>query len=127
MAMDSKKKVPADVLQVALLDEIAERLLSIEKLTKATEPEGVVEPFEKMTITNQRFHLKLRKPLFSCSIINDGPDSVFVIVNVEKSLEEHRILDHETYNVNFGRALITGVLFWCQPGETAAIRMVGTR
>jgi len=120
-------KVSPEVYQAALLDEIAERLLKLENLMKAEVPEGAVEPIEKFRITETRTPLKLRKAWFSVSIINDGPDSVFVIVNTEKSFEEHEVLLHETYTIDMHRALITDILCWCNHGETAMVRIVGVR
>jgi len=62
------------------------------------------------------------------SVINDDDhNDVFCIVNTEKSFEEHRILPHETYNIALVTAVIKDLLFWCNHGETATVRIVGTR
>ena len=125
--MSEEKKVRSDVLTVALLDEIAERLCRLEELAKAEVPEGVVEPIEKYTIKEARTPFRPLKPWFSISIINDGLSDVFCIVNTEKSFEEHRILVHETYNIDMRRPKVTDVLMWCKHGETANVRVVGVR
>jgi c-di-GMP-related signal transduction protein len=123
-----KERVSPEVYQAALLDEIAERLLQIQKLYEEEKPEGVVEPIEKFRITEARTPIKLRKAWFSVSIINDDDaNSVFVIVNTEKSFEEHEVKEHETYNIDMHRAVITDLLCWCNHGETATIRIVGVR
>jgi hypothetical protein len=114
-------------MSVALLNEIAERLMNLEKLAKATQPAGAVEPIEKFRITDVRRHMPLQKPWFSVSIINDGDDDVLCIVNTEKSFEEHRIHMNETYNINMVTAVIKDLLFWCDHGESATVRIVGTR
>ena len=125
--MTEEKKVRSDVLTVALLDEIAERLCRLEELAKAEVPEGIVEPIEKYTITETRTPFRPLKPWFSISIINDGPSDVFCIVNTEKSFEEHRILVHETYNIDMRRPKVTDALMWCSHGETSNVRVVGVR
>jgi hypothetical protein len=115
-------------MSVALLDEIAQRLMNLEKLAKATQPIGAVEPIEKFVITDVRRHMPLVKPWFSVSIINDDDhNDVFCIVNTEKSFEEHRILHNETYNIAMITAVIKDLLFWCNHGESAVVRIVGTR
>jgi hypothetical protein len=115
-------------MQVALLSEIAERLMKLENLAKATQPAGAVEPIEKFLITDARRHMPLQKPWFSVSVINDDDhNDVFCIVNTEKSFEEHRILPHETYNIAMVTAVIKDLLFWCNHGESAIVRVVGTR
>ena len=121
------EKVRPEVMQVALLDEIAERLLRVEKLLKAEVPEGAVEPIEKFTISEVKTRIKPLKSWFSMSLINDGPSSIFVIVNTEKSFEEHEVLVHETYNIDMRRALIVDILCWCNHGETSVVRIVGVR
>jgi hypothetical protein len=114
-------------MEVALLDEIAERLRHVEQLMEAEVPEGAVEPIEKFTITDRRTPFEPLKPWFSISIINDGPSDVFCIVNTEKSFEEHRIAVGETYNIDMRRAKVTDALMWCNHGETASVRVVGVR
>ena len=121
------EKIRPEVVQVAILDEIAERLLKIQKLYEEEKPEGAVEPIEKFTITEVRTSIKPLKAWFSMSLINDGPSSVFVIVNTEKSFEEHEVIVNETYTIDMHRALITDLLCWCNHGETARIRIVGVR
>lgn len=132
---NGETKVPTDVAQVILLQRIltemqesSERLTSLENLAKATQPIGAVEPIEKFVITDVRRHMPLQKPWFSVSIINDDDhNDVFCIVNTEKSFEEHRILPHETYNIAMITAVVKDLLFWCNHGESAAVRIVGTR
>ena len=122
-----QKRISEGPMSVALLDEIAQRLMNLEKLAKATQPIGAVEPIEKFVITDVRRHMPLVKPWFSVSVINDGNDDVFCIVNTEKSFEEHRIHALETYNINMVTAVIKDLLFWCAHGEHATVRIVGTR
>jgi hypothetical protein len=121
-------RIESGPISVALLNEIAERLLALEKLAQAEHPVGAVEPIEKFRITDVRRQMRLVKPWFSVSVINDDDhNDVFCIVNTEKSFEEHRILPHETYNIAMITAVIKDLLFWCNHGESATVRIVGTR
>ena len=120
-------RVESGPISVGLLNEIAERLMNLEKILQAAQPIGAVEPIEKFQITDVKRHMPLLKPWFSVSIINDGDDDVFCIINTEKSFEEHRILPHETYNIAMITAVIKDLLFWCNHGESAIVRIVGTR
>ena len=121
-------RVESGPIGIALLNEIAERLMNLENLAKATQPIGAVEPIEKFRITDVRRHMPLQKPWFSVSVINDDDhNDVFCIVNTEKSFEEHRIHALETYNINMVTAVIKDLLFWCNHGESATVRIVGTR
>ena len=124
---EQKNRIESGPMTVALLNSIAERLLSLENLYREERAEGVVEAIEKFTITSQRRSIKRLKPWFSASLVNDGPDSVFVIVNTQKSFDEHEILDGESIQLDFHRARIDDVLLWCNHGETAHVRIVGTR
>jgi len=124
---DGENKVPTDVAQVILLQKLIEKTCALERLAQATQPIGAVEPIEKYRITDVRRHMPLQKPWFGVSVINDGDDDVLCIVNTEKSFEEHRILPHETYNINMITAVIKDLLFWCAHGEHATVRVVGTR
>jgi hypothetical protein len=124
---ETQEKIDVGPTSIALLDEIAGRLLSLEKLAKAEVPEGVVEPIEKFTITSQKTFITRPKPWFSLSLINDGDHSVFVIVNVDKSFDEHEVMSGETYNIDTKRGLIKDILIWCRDGETSTIRLVGVR
>ena len=120
-------RIESGPMGIALLNEIAERLMNLEKLAKATQPIGAVEPIEKFRITDVRRHMPLQKPWFSVSIVNDGDDDVFCIINTKESFEEHRILMGETYTINMVTPVIKDLLFWCNHGEHATVRIVGVR
>lgn len=122
-----KKQLDPAILNTAILSEIADSLYAIKKMEQEKQAVGAVEAIEKFTITSQRNHITRIKPWISATIINDGPDSVFAIVNTEKSFDEHEILDGETYTVDTHRPTIKDVLLWCNTGETAKVRIVGVR
>lgn len=122
-----EKAVRPEVMQLALLDEIAGRLLTLEKHFASTEAEGVVEPIEPITVTSTAKQIRPTKPWFSVEIVNDGPDSVLAIINTLKSFDAHDVKKDETYKVEMGKPIIKDVYMKCNPGETAIVRLVGTR
>jgi len=122
-----KKQLNPEILNTALLDEIAGRLFEILKIQKEEQSFGAVEAIEKFTITSQKNHITRINPWMSVTLINDGPDSVFAIVNTEKSFDEHEVMFGETATVDMHRPIIKDVLLWCRTGETAVVRIVGTR
>lgn len=125
---EQRKRVKPEVLQAAILDEIAERLYSLEQMQKEEKAEGVVEPIEPVAVTDEvRRVVAPFKPWFSVVIVNDGPDDVYAIVNSEKSFEWHQIPKGEPYKVDMKRAIIKDVLLKCESGENASVRVVGSR
>jgi len=133
--------IKADEATVLLLDKLlqeikrvseqsnktAERLLEVTKIMQEEQAFGAVEAIEKFTITSQKIHLPRINPWISVTLINDGPDSVFAIVNTEKSFDEHEVMDGETATIDMHRPIIKDLLLWCHTGETASVRIVGTR
>ena len=98
------------------------------KLEEQQTPLGVTEPMEPLTITSDRRHIEAHYgPWFSVLIDNDGPKDVWCIVNTEKSFDPHLVRVGRTYTVTMGRPLIKDVLLYCEAGETASVRVVGTR
>jgi hypothetical protein len=123
-----RKRLRPDVLQTALLDEIAERLYTLQRFQEEERAEGVVEPVEPISVTHEvRRVISPIKPWFDVNVINDGPDDVYVMVNSEKSFEWHRVPKNETYKVDMKRGIIKDVLLKCEPGKTASVRVVGAR
>lgn len=127
MPEESEKRVRGDLLQSALMDEVAERLYQLQTFFAQTLAEGVTEPVENITVTNDKRRILAKKPWFSAEVINDGPNNLWSIVNTEKSFDPHLVKTGETYRVNMGRGVIKDVLLWCEPGETAEVRFVGSR
>ena len=129
MLNEKQSKVEAGPMSVALLDEIAERLLSLEKLAKAEVPEGVVEPLHTITATTtqQVITPPMHKPWFSVSIINDGTHDCWVIVNSEKSSTSPSLVRvGEPCEIDFGAPLIDDLVVWTDAG-TASLRIRGVR
>jgi len=122
-----QKRVEGGPLQIALLDEIAERLLAIQKYLEESRPEGITEPIEPVLVTDEYRVVRALKPWFSVIIINDGPDDVFVIVNSDRSYDPHRVPVNEVYNIDMKRGIIRDVVLWCEKDKKASVRIVGVR
>jgi hypothetical protein len=113
---------------MAFLDEVAERLLAIQDLIREEHAEGIVESIEPLRVTETVRKVEaVYGNWFSVTIVNDGPDDVYAIVNSRKSSAWHRVAVNEPYKVDMGRGVIRDVLLRCEPGETASVRLVGAR
>ncbi len=128
--MSKERQSSHDALNTALLDEIAQRLLNIEVHNKELSPEGIVEPLAIITVTTANTIVEppnLGNLWFSVSIINDGPDPCWVVINSGKSsTTPHRINDDETYEVRFIKPVIQDLMLSTDSG-TASVRITGTR
>ncbi len=122
----------AEAMIIALLDETAERLMSLETHNKELTPEGIVEPLVETTVTTEPIVIRIPsaeagKNWFSVSIINDGPDYCWVVINTGKSSTmPHKVVNGETYEVSFIKALIYDLRLYTDSGS-AVIRITGTR
>ena len=129
---EQRKRLRSEVLQTALLDEIAERLLSLETHNKESTPEGMVDPLVDLTVTTTPVtvgppYREAGKYWFSVSVINDGPNYCWVVINTGKSsTRPHKIANDETYEVTFTKALIYDLRLYTDEG-TAVLRITGTR
>jgi hypothetical protein len=123
-----RRRLRPDVLQTALLDEIAERLYALQRFQEEERAEGVVEPIEPISVNEEpRRVVAPLKPWFSVNVVNDGPDDVYVMVNTEKSFDWHRVPQGESYRVDMKRGIIKDLLLKCEAGKTASVRLVGSR
>ncbi len=128
--MSKERPVSLDALNTALLDEIAQRLQNMEVHNKELSPEGIVEPLAIITVTTSQTIVQppnVGNLWFSVSIINDGPDPCWVVINSGKSsTTPHRINDDETYEVRFIKPVIQDLMLSTESG-TASVRITGTR
>lgn len=129
------KMIRADEATVCLLDKMLEtmRLLSEQtnqntQLIKQQIPEGIIDPKEvTATIVALSIVPPLDKHWFSISIVDDGPDSCYVVVNTEKSSTNPYLMQvHETFEVDLGVPKIVDALVWCGSGS-ANLRIRGVR
>jgi hypothetical protein len=129
---ERRRRLEPGVLQTALLDEVAERLLSLETLARAEVPVGAVEPIEPITVTSQVRKVEaVYGPWHSVTVVNvevaKGGHDVEVLVNSGKSLDWHRVAPGETYNIDMHRPLVKDILLRCRSGESSTVRLVGAR
>ena len=126
---EKKKLMRADEAQVLLLDKLVEEIKDLNRRVKEQTPEGIVEPLHIITATTTRRVITppMRKPWFSISIVDDGPDDCWVIVNSEKSSTSPSLVRvGEPCEIDFGSALIEDIVVWCETG-TASLRIRGVR
>jgi len=131
-----KKLIRSDEAQVLLLDKMLEEIRNVKaelgeqkKLIMTQIPEGIVDPLNIVNVTTNRRVVTppMRKNWFSVSVVSDGPDPCWVIVNSGKSLTSPYLLRMgETFEVDMGTAKIEDLVFYCDVG-TAAIRVRGVR
>lgn len=123
------KKVSPAMATVFLLDEIAGRLQKLEKQLPIR-PEGITEPLTpvRVTTTPRVIHPPLRSKLwFAVSIVNDGPDDCWIILNTEKSTPQPYLTRAgETYEADFGSPVIEDIRVYTTAG-TANLRVRGIR
>jgi hypothetical protein len=123
------ERIDPKVYGTILQQEQTDILYEIKKLLKESQPEGVVDTVEPVTVTDQEKQVtaKLGKKWFSVSIVNDGPDSVWVLVNTDKSYDWHEMKYKDTYKVDMNGPKIKNLLLKCDKGKTAIVRIVGVR
>jgi len=132
---EKPKMIRADEATVLLLDKMLQEIRHLSdqnnqttQLIKNQIPEGIIDPKE-VTATTAEISIipPLDKRWFSIAIINDGPDSCFVVVNTEKSSTNPSILlVHETFEIDLGVPKIVDALVWCASGS-AHLRVRGVR
>ena len=127
---EQRKRLRSEVLQTALLDEIAERLHAIELHNKELSPEGIVEPLPILTITTNPVVVQppqQGKHWFSLSAVNDGPQPCWIMVNTGKSsTRPYQIQVDEVYEVAFIKPLIYDMRLYTDTA-TAVMRIKGAR
>ena len=125
----------ADEATVRLLDKMLETMRQLsEQTNRNTElikqqiPEGIIDPKEVTATTEpQTIVPPLDKHWFSISIVSDGPDPCYVVVNTEKSNTNPSLLKvNETFEIDLGVPKIVDALVWCASGS-ANLRVRGVR
>lgn len=130
LSKERRKRLNPQVLNTALLDEIAERLLSLETHNREITPEGVVEPLQILTITTVPRVVQPPwegKYWFAVTVINDGPQNCWIVLNTGKSPSTpHQMQVDEVYEAQFNKALIYDLRLWTDTA-TASVRVRGAR
>lgn len=129
MDLSEKKLIRADEAQVLLLDRMLQEIRRVASDIAKQMPEGIVEPIHTITATTTRRVITppMHKPWFSVSVVNDGPDDCWVIVNSEKSSTSPSLVRNgEPCEIDFGAPVIEDLVVWCDSG-TASLRIRGVR
>ncbi|MBA7661349.1 hypothetical protein ES703_69364 [subsurface metagenome] len=123
------KRLPPELLQIIMLDDIQVALTKVNKHLEKAEFEGVLVPWT-LSATDEIQHIA---PIFtppdipwiSAYFINDGPDEVEIGINAP--YDRFVINPAETITVNRAHAdeRINIIYYICNPGETASVRVVG--
>ena len=115
------------MFMAALLDDILRELVETRKIAESEIEEGVIEPLTARTITTDRTIVKPPlKPWFGVSFTNDGPASIWLIVNSGKSNQPQELKEDETWGVKFKTAVIVDMVLYTDAG-TASVRIRGAR
>jgi hypothetical protein len=116
-----EKFVRPEVLQAALLDEIAERLHRLEQLQ--AKPKGNIYPI-KITVTETETINFLEDypytPMFAVTLFNDGPDEVYPGVNVHQ--KDTPLQPGENVTFEFTSPKIQKLILTVEARKTAKIR-----
>ncbi len=127
---EQRKRLDPAVLQTALLDEIAERLMAIENHNKEMSPEGIVEPLPILSVTINPQVVQPPnegKHWFTVTIVNDGPQPCWVVVNTGKSsTRPYQLQLDEIYEATFQKAVIYDIRLYTETG-VASVRIKGAR
>lgn len=103
-------------------EQVIARALT-EALKAAEKPSTILKPL-KINVTDEVFEVKPTTPWKGFSIINDGPNPVYVMVN-EQIAEPEAPLN---IGDNLDQDILTNVLYLvCDKGETASVRVYGNR
>jgi len=127
---EQRVTLDSQVLTTALLDEIAGRLLALEAHNKEISPEGIVEPLPILNVTTTPVVVQPPqegKHWFSLSVVNDGPQPCWIVVNTGKSsTRPYQIQLDEIYEVTFIKPLIYDMRLYTDAG-IASVRIKGAR
>jgi len=120
-------KVSPSVIQTILLDEIAGKLgVMLDRMQEA-EQGGMLHPMTR-TVTNVLQEWICTPHWYSVTIINDGPNPVYVDVNRQDNAINLVTPLNITENVviNYNKPKIETLYLRCQPAQTATVRMFAT-
>lgn len=115
------------ILQLKFLSEIKRGIENVMAQNDSMIEEGIIDPMPKAVTTSPMVVTPpMRKSWFGVKITNDGPESVWVILNTEKNSSPQEIMVGETWGVQFKTAVIKDLYLYTTTG-TANIRIRGER
>ena len=123
------KRIPPELLQIIMLDDIQVALSKVNKHLEKAEFEGVVDP-RTLSATDK---LQALAPLYdwpftpwiSAYFINDGPDTARLAIN--EPLNQFDVRPNETITLDHSHAdERIGIIYYiCDAGKTASVRVTG--
>ena len=124
---ESLSKVTPEALQLIYLDEIAGLLNDQLERMEESEGSGLIDTVS-VTVTSPIFELSV-PDWYSFTIFNDGPNPVFVDVNVDYNVRSFDTPLNATEDlvVDFEKPKIKRVFLGVQAGNVAAVRIFGSK
>lgn len=120
-------KTSPEAIQTILLDEIAGKLgVMIERMQEA-EAGGMLHPMT-LVVTNALLEYICSPAWYSFTMINGGPNAVYVDVNRDSNAQSlgTPLNNGETAAVNYNKPKIGTLYLRCQPAQTATVRLFAT-
>jgi hypothetical protein len=108
------------------MDEVAGRLADISGLLSMNIPKGEYVPFSPVEVSDSITSVDIGAPLFSCTIINDGPDDVYPLIYPITD-KVTPLKKGEPLIIDFRSAKIKNIAFVCDEGCRATVRIFGVR
>lgn len=116
-----KAKVSPEVFQAIMLDDIAQGIRRVEKAIRETIPEGIIESYEvTATTSKQEVRPPVLKKWHKVSVLNKGPDTVKIAVNVGR-VNAVTIEKNRSYEVDMKSAKIEYVIYQTDSGTAGLI------
>lgn len=123
-------QVKPEVLQAALLDEIAERLYQLQKFMDEGRAQGIVEPLNPVKVSTEPTVLEppSGKPWFGVTIVKEDPVELNIIINSGKSSSTPYTMsrDERVFDQYFNSPCVHDVVLWTNEG-TCTVKVRGSR
>lgn len=126
--MAQYERVRPDVLQSRLLDDVADKLIELANLVSMTIPQGIVEGMTLTLSGNNVQQIRPLSPWFYFTLYNkdDSDGTVYVRVN-DANGDERPVKPDDSFNVNFGAAIIHAIYVRTDADSTATIEVSAGR
>lgn len=131
--IDNPKRILSlpDLLQVDLLEEIANNLKWLKEWEEAQRCEGEERGWT-VEVTDSIQEVPVRDPVtnksvlaHTASLFNDGPGDVNICVNYQHPVGMLKLSQGDTQNIDYSKAKkkISSFWVWCAQGENASLRI----
>jgi len=122
-------KVTPEAAQFIMLDEIAGLLREQLDVMEEAEAEGLLDQIQ-LPVTPVIYELVISPPWYSFTIVNDGPNDVYMDVNRDMNARAPfttPIVPFQVLVVNFDKPKIRTIYLATIPPLLSAVRIYGTR